>query len=317
MKFFGLSAVLTGTLATPAVACDLCAVYSATQARGEIGKGLFLGVEEQFTHFGTVQVNGTKTLNPAGQYLDSSISQVFVGYNFTGRLGLQLNLPLMDRSFKRPDGTGSIDRGTEAGLGDVSLLANVVAYSFETMDGTFRWNLLGGVKFPTGRSARLKEEWNEVENPVGPPSGIHGHDLTLGTGSFDGVVGTGIFSRWRKAFLTANVQYALRSKGSFEYRFANELTGSGGPGFFLALSEEYTVALQAIVSGEYKRLDRFRGAAAGDTGLTAVYLGPQIHFTWRDKLSAHLGADLPVSIANTALQTVPDYRIHAGVTWHF
>ena len=51
--------------------------------------------------------------------------------------------------------------------------------------------------------------------------------------------------------------------------------------------------------------------------MTAVYLGPQINFTWGEKLSAHLGADLPVSIDNTALQTVADYRIRAGVTWRF
>jgi hypothetical protein len=34
-------------------------------------------------------------------------------------------------------------------------------------------------------------------------------------------------------------------------------------------------------------------------------------------LSAHLGADLPVSIASTGNQVVPDYRIHAAVTWRF
>ena len=56
---------------------------------------------------------------------------------------------------------------------------------------------------------------------------------------------------------------------------------------------------------------------AEDTGVTAVYLGPQINFTWGDKLSAHAAVDLPMSIDNTSLQTVPDYRVRAGVTWHF
>jgi len=51
--------------------------------------------------------------------------------------------------------------------------------------------------------------------------------------------------------------------------------------------------------------------------VTAVYLGPQLSFTWTSKLSAQLGADLPVSIDNTALQTVPDYRVRGGLTWHF
>jgi hypothetical protein len=34
-------------------------------------------------------------------------------------------------------------------------------------------------------------------------------------------------------------------------------------------------------------------------------------------LSAEVSADLPVSIANTALQTVPDYRIRAAMTVRF
>jgi len=34
-------------------------------------------------------------------------------------------------------------------------------------------------------------------------------------------------------------------------------------------------------------------------------------------LSAELGADLPVSIDNTALQSVPDYRVRAAVNWRF
>ncbi len=317
MKIFGLSAVLTGALVPPALACDLCAIYSATQARGDIGRGAFLGVAEQFSHFGTVQLDGQKVPNPAGQYLDSSITQVFAGYNFTERVGVQFNLPVIARSFKRPDEMGGIDRGTESGFGDVSLLGNVVGFLHETKRVTFRWNILGGVKFPTGSTDRIKEELNEVESPVGPPSGIHGHDLTLGTGSFDGIVGASVFARSGRGFLTANAQYAIRSEGDFDYRFANDLVWSGGPGVFVALSEAYTLAVQAFVSGEHKGLDRFRGEDAEDTGVTAVYLGPQINFTWRDKLSAQVGVDLPVSIDNTSLQTVPDYRVRASLTWHF
>lgn len=317
MKIFCLSAVLTGVLATPALPCDLCAVYSATQARGEVGKGFFFGVAEQYTHFGTVQVDGDKVSNPSGQYLNSSISQVFVGYNFNDRVGLQLNLPVIYRLFKRPDEMGGINRGTVSGIGDVSLLGNVVGYSHETKEATLLWNVLGGIKFPTGSTDRLKEEFNEVENPIGPPSGIHGHDLTLGTGSVDGIVGTGIFARWRRYFLNASVQYAIRSEGDFDYQFANDLTWSGGPGYFVLLSEQHTVSLQVVISGEYKDLDSFQGEKADDTGVTSLYLGPQINFTWSDKLSGQIGVDFPVSLYNTALQTVPDYRIRGGLTWHF
>ena len=316
MKIF-ISVIMVGACAQPVLGCDLCAIYAATSAHAEAGKGPFVGVAEQFTHFGTVQVDGNEVANPSGQYLDSSISQVFGGYNFNDRLGVQLNLPVIYRSFKRPDGEGGIDQGTESGIGDLSLLANFVAYRTESKRSTFSWNVIGGVKFPTGSTDRLKEEFNEVENPVGPPSGIHGHDLTLGTGSYDGIVGSGLYGRWHRWFGSASVQYAIRSTGDFDYRFANDLTWAGGPGFYLLLHDEYSLALQAVVSGEYKGKDTFQGETAEDPGVTSVYMGPQLSFTWGSNLSAQVGVDLPLSIDNTALQTVPDYRVRAALTWRF
>src|SRR6266404_4865552 len=127
MKIF-VPAVLVAACAQPALACDLCAIYAASQARGEAGRGLFAGVAEQYTHFGTVQVDGHEVSNPSGQYLDSSISQLFAGYNFNEQFGWQFNLPVIYRTFNRPDGAGGIERGTESGLGDISLLATFVPY---------------------------------------------------------------------------------------------------------------------------------------------------------------------------------------------
>jgi len=316
MKIFNLSLILISGFAASVHACDLCAVYSATQAHGEIGKGFFGGAAEQFTHFGTLQEEGREVSNEIGQYLDSSISQLYAGYNLNDRIGLQFNLPVIYRAFKRPEDF-TIDRGTVSGLGDVSLLANLNAWRHEAKKFTVTWSVTGGVKFPTGNSHRLKEEFNEVEVPGAPESGIHGHDLALGSGSYDGIVGTAIFLRYQRVFLAANTQYAIRSTGDFDYRYANDLTWSGGPGVYLLIEDNSTLSAQVVVSGEYKTRDRFQGSAAEDTGITAVYLGPQITFTWTEKFSAEIGADLPVSIANTALQIVPDYRIRAGITYRF
>ena len=212
---------------------------------------------------------------------------------------------------------GGIEHGTAAGLGDVSLVGTVVPWRVDRRDFNITTTILGGVKFPTGNPDRLEEEFNEVENPVGPPSGIHGHDLTLGSGSYDGIVGGSFYVRWRHAFLSASTQYAIRTEGAFDYQFANDLTWLGGPGYYLVLNDDWTLSLQAIVSGEYKGMDIFQGEKADDTAVTSVYLGPALSFTWRDKLSATLAADLPVSIYNSSFQTVPNYRIRGGLTWHF
>ena len=315
MKVFKIALLAAG--AHSAVACDLCAIYSANQAHAELGRGPFAGVAEQYTHFGSVQQDGERVDNPSGQYMDSSISQLFVGYNINRRFGVQFTAPIIYRNYKRPDNAGGIEHGSESGLGDVSLFGNYLAYRLSEMDRTLNWNLIGGVKFPTGSTDRIKEEFAGVENPVGPPSGIHGHDLTLGTGSYDGIVGTSAYGRWQKMFVTGNVQYFIRTKGDFDYRFANELIWSFAPGYYIVLDERFTVTFQAVASGEYKGKDKFQGETADDTGLTAVYLGPAVGFTWHENLSADLGADLPVLLHNTSFQSVPDFRIHAGVTWRF
>ena len=176
--------------------------------------------------------------------------------------------------------------------------------------------LLTGVKFPTGATERLKEEFNEVEVPGAPESGIHGHDLTLGTGSYDGIFGGQSSLRYKSFFFQTDVQFTLRGDGAHQYHFANDLTWSGGPGYYFIRNAHAIVGLQFVVSGEYKDLDRFRGKKAEDTGITTVAVGPRIVASL-GKVSAELGADLPVLIDNTALQVVPDYRIRGGIAIRF
>ena len=307
--------ILAATCASPALACDLCAVYAVTQAQGEKSSGLFGGLAEQFTHYGTLQDDSHKVSNSIDQHIDSSISQVFVGYNFTDRIGAQFNLPVIYREFRRPRGP-IIENGTQFGIGDVSLLGNFVAYRSMHKDYTLTVSLLGGLKFPTGNSSHLKEPDVESENGL-PASGIAGHDLALGSGSVDGILGTSVYARWKHVFLNAGFQYAARTEGDFGHQYANDFTWGGGPGYFIILTDDYSIALQALVSGESKGKDTSHGVPDEDSAVTSVFLGPQIDFTWSTRLSAQLGVDIPVSVENSGLQAVPDYRVHAAVTWRF
>lgn|ERR1051325_890655 len=307
--------ILVAACAQPAVACDLCAIYAATQAQGENSSGLFGGIAEQFTHYGTLQDDSHKVSNTIDQHIDSSISQLFVGYNFTRRIGVQFNLPLIYREFRRPHGA-VVEDSTQFGLGDASLLGNFMAYRSLHKDYTITVNVVGGLKFPTGNSSHLKEPDVESENGL-PASGIAGHDLALGSGSVDGVLGTSVYTRWKHMFLNAGFQYAARTEGSFDHQYANDFTWAGGPGYYLMLTDDYSLALQALVSGEAKGKDTNHGAPDEDSAVTSVFLGPQIDLTWSTRLSAQLGVDLPVSLENSGLQAVPDYRVHAALTWRF
>ena len=136
--------------------------------------------------------------------------------------------------------------------------------------------LLTGIKFPTGDSSRLKEEFHEVEVEGAPESAIHGHDLTLGTGSYDGIFGEQTSLRYKKMFLETNVQFAARDEGTHDYRFADDLVWNGGPGYYLVRNADTILGLQFVASGEYKGRDRFRGQPAVDTGISSVFLGPRV-----------------------------------------
>ena len=305
MRNLVISLLVAGCVPS-ALGCDLCSIYAATQAQAQSGTGFFAGVAEQFTDFNTFQINGREASNLGDQHLDSSISQVFAGYNLNNHLGLQLNLPIIYREYGYAG-----KQGDDLGPGDISLTANVRLYQKLGDRFTFRWTALGGLKLPTGDAAHL----NPAEPDFAP--GIGGHDLALGSGSFDGIVGTGVFARWERLFLAGSMQYTVRSQGDFGYQFANDWIWEGGPGFYLLLGDMHTLSLQAVVGGETKSLDSIHGVTLDDTGITAVYLGPQINFTWSDTLSAQIGVDLPVSIESTGSQVVPDYRIRAAVTWRF
>jgi hypothetical protein len=281
-------AVLTVAGAPMALACDCCSIFSVCNLQSESEKGFLAGVAEQYTHFGTLQDNSTKIAGD-GEYIDSLVSQVFAGYNFNDRLSAQINLPVIYRAYGSHTMSDYV-----LGLGDISLVGNFRLYQYTSGDFAFNWSVLGGIKLPTG-----------------------GHDIALGSGSVDGIVGSGVSVRWKRAFLSASAQYAIRTRGDFGHRYANDWTWNGGPGVYLWLGEKSTLALQIVTSGESKAMDTFYGVADEDSAATAVYLGPQLNYTWGGQLSAQLGADLPVSIENTGLQVVPDYRIHAALTWKF
>lgn len=316
INFLITSHCLFAFFPSQASACDSCAIYTASEALGVSTTGWFTAVASQYTYFGTTQVDGHEVPNEADQHLASAVTQAIVGYNFTPRFSAQVNLPYIYRSYNRPEGFLT-DKGTEAGIGDASLTGRFLITRQDKPDATFIWNALAGVKLPSGSASRIKEELNEVEVEGAPESGIHGHDLALGSGSFDGVIGTSAYYRYQRAFATAAVQYSIRSEGDYDYRYANALSWECGVGAYLLLTHRHTLALEAMVTGDYKRTDTFQGEAAADTAMNAVYLGPKLVGTWGDNLSAELGVDLPVKLQNSAFQTVPDVRVRAGISWRF
>lgn len=316
-----------------ASACDICAIYAATELQ-ETRTGLRLGLGQQYSHFGTLRVDGDKVPNTANERLDSSITQLVLGYQFHPRVGLQLNLPLISRRFRRQTERG-VQKGDENGLGDLALTASVLAWSHVSEHSLVNVSLVGGLKFPSGDSDRLAEgkpphPRDVLNHHLQPPasqrggaahdevdSGVHGHDLALGTGSFDPIFGARLIATWNRLYWTSALQYTVRTRGAFDYRYANELIASAGPGFFVLAGHDHTFGLGASLVTETKGKDEIDGKVVDDTGITSLYAGPALHLTWGTRLSLDLAADLPAIQNNTALQIVPDFRLRGGFVWRF
>jgi hypothetical protein len=330
-----VGAIFVAFCSQPVLALDFGADTPIIPSQVNLGPGFVAGLAEQVTYFNNTQFNGRPPRGPGNvpipfdqQYLTSVTSEPFLGYNFSDRVGVRLELPVIYRQYQRilPGNAITVflrSPGSLWGLGDIRLLGNVGLIKNNTPDCDVNWNFTAGVKFPTGNPDQLALTPQQI---VLSSSGITGSDLALGSGSYDGVIGTDIFLRHTRLFFSAETQYAIRSEGAFTYQYANDLSWSGGPGVYWIMKEDETLSFQAVVSGDTKGADTqfgiLRGGipgrfSLGNTGETGVYLGPQINFTWHKNVSAQLGADLPVSVVTDGVQIVPTFRVHGAVTVSF
>jgi len=330
---FGIWVIVSSLDSCPA--CELCAIYNASGQHGD-NSGFLLTLAEEYISSHTLQNEGQPYsaipfFNNA--YLDTSFSHVIPGYNFSSRFGINLNVPIVYRAFRRTQflttpnsGTVQVDEeGTIKGLGDAALIGRWSVVQKNTMKRSLNLNLLAGVKFPTGDTGRLDDEVNDAKADLaafgsghlhGAVGGIHQHDLTLGSGSYDGVFGLTSNLRWTRWFLNNQLQYYLRSEGH-SYKFGNLLIVSGGPGIYVPLGEESTFSLQANAFYETSARDRLIGQVFEQTGTTAWYVGPILNFTFGEHFSANAEFDWPLRIYNHGLQTVLDYRVRGGFSWRF
>jgi|GEM_PF-242279 len=336
-------------------ACDRHAIYTAVESGESKANSLRLGIAEQFSYFGKIQNSGKVVDNVASQHMQSSITQVFASYDITDSVGLQLTLPFISRSFRRYEDS-AIQRGSESGIGDLSLLAKFAPFAERNAEWGYRADVFFGIKLPTGDSDRIKEELSEghgenhsenhgenhsAGHGAGPKhteemmvnahsdiehggatgesgisSAIHGHDLALGSGSVDFPLGASFFVNDGRAFLTTELQYVLRTEGESNYRYANDLLWEAGSGYFVLLNHDFSIAIKANLSGEYKRKDSLDGERQSDTGIRSIFAGPEIQVkcgAWNGELAW----DIPLDVNNTGIQAVPEYKLRAALNYLF
>lgn len=146
-------------------------------------------------------------------------------------------------------------------------------------------------------------------------SAVENHDLALGSGSVDGVIGTGVIYRGGNFYASAGGQYLLRSQGTAGYRYGDLLTWRVAPGYLFINEANKVVGLQLNISGEHHDPNRVYGAK--DHGYTdVIFVGPEV-VTQGENLSLNLGVDLPVKYHAEGLTVAPDYRTRLNFNWRF
>jgi hypothetical protein len=306
-----LSFAVLGGLTRAAVACDSCALYLA---EGTERPGFTASIAHQYTRLGTLWNGATKTGNPIDQFVDSHITQVGVGYSTGGPWHVQLTVPYVDRTFFRPD-HALTERGRDQGLGDLVLAGRYRVLTATRNNDEWAVHILGGMKLGTGNADRLKPA-NHVHHHF-VPSGVHEHDLALGSGSTDWLIGADaswVHASW---FARAQIQHELRRPGAFGYRFGDETSWELGAGRHLLLTPGKTLSLQALFSGDRRSLDSLGDIPDDDTGMNVSYLGARVAGTLGQRFAADASFELPIRIRTTVTMVVPDFRLRAAVNWRF
>lgn len=310
------SAVLLAGLTRAAVACDSCALYIAD---GADRPGCTATVAPQFTHLGSVQDGADELPNPVHQYLDSRNTQFVLGYSPGGSWHLQFTLPYLVKTYLRPD-HALIETGRVSGLGDATLAAQYRLWQRTAATGdALALDVLGGVKFATGDASHLGDEIGHTHHHHAnfPDSGVHGHDLALGSGSTDSVLGADGSWTHGRLLLRGAIQIKLRRPGEFDYRMADETSWELGLGAHVLLTHGHSLAVQALLAAEHKGLDTLAGEPQVDTGISVRYAGLRLHGSVGQRFAADATVELPVRIRTSEVMIVPDYRLRGAVTWRF
>ncbi len=318
-----LTAIPSLVRACDSCGCEFCSpdtlnlgVYPAGSNPTEYWTShLFAELAEQYTDFGTLRNVPDGVLTD--QYEYSSQTQFILGYQFNSTLNIQVSLPYIYRTYRIEDDAGQLVNGQVNGIGDLRIVVNYIPVHAEAADWDYSWRVSGGVKLPTGDASLLDlESPNYAGNSplASDNSSVGGHDVALGSGSYDGILGTGVDARYERAFFNADVDYSIRGTGRAGYRYSNEIGWSAGPGLYLWRDATHSLGLQFRASGEYKAADTVQGQLTDDTFVSTVELGPNLIFKWSDVLSAHLQVEVPIiQRYDPGFQALPTFRMKAGV----
>lgn len=320
---FGAFIIAALSLASEALACDPCALYMASRLQGHSADTFTLSVSEQYTEFDSPYDPSENSVRDGEFVRKFSTTQFALAYDFTGKFGMQVTLPVVARRFEEVEQYRRSVK-SDAGIGDASLVGTYSFLNVRKGDWTTLAGVTGGVKFPTGDTGVLRDISNEESLPALSLTRHHsistaggGRALTFGTGSYDYIFGFNVFSRYQRHLVLGSVQYTVRTEGDFDYEFADDFLWSIGSGYYLLVEHDRNIAALLTLSGEHKGKDHLDGGLVEDSAISNLYLGPQLLGTFNDRIAAEASLDFRVVDDSDDGAVIPDIRIRAGVSYRF
>ncbi len=290
-------------LTSKVFACDYCGIYTPLQVRERQKGQLDLGVRQDLIGYSKTRLNGDSAPGLGSQNVKINVTELTAQYSLSNRFSLLLAVPLINENYKRRI-TDGIERGSESGIGEVALYADVtLARKALTNGGYFQWDFFAGAKLPTGSSDAL----NELP-PVDAQSGIYQSALALGSGSIDFPIATGIRRETSKWLLDAIIQYNIRTEGDYSYQIGNDLRWEFGVGKRFIEEDGFSVNTQIFLSGLTKDQDTQSGQDVTNSGRSFLSIGPKIEAIWSNKYTVFGRIDIPMSMDNDGLQNLQDHR---------
>lgn len=259
-----------------------------------VAQGVFLWRE---------QVRFIKATDSARDLEVFAVPSVLV-YGVTEKFALIGMVPWLDKKLRM----AGFERG-DRGLGDSMLLGRYQVFQLDRPGETFRAQVLGGVKFPTGRDNQ-RDALGRLPQP-----------LQLGSGSYDPVV-AGVFSwqrlRWEADFdlgykfnTSANgfrFGDTLTHNAAFEYRlWPGALPDAGVPSFVNGVLE---------LNGIWAQRDEQGGGKIGDSGGYTLFVSPGLQYVTQ-RWVAEISVQLPLIQELNGGQLKTDYILSAGFRVQF
>jgi hypothetical protein len=301
-------------------ACDPCAVFSHRRAERGGEADFHTGLSYRFIHYeSNRRAEGFESL--PGQHLESNIWQVYSSYRFTDDVGLQLNIPVLYKDYRRVV-NGVVEKGSESGIGDLSVLLNYELFETVHENGASTLTFSAGVKLPTGDSDPLREEVDAFRDSLSRHSSTEGNlvggdDLANGTGSVDFLLGVVARARKGRWFGESGLQYTFRQEGDFDYEYGDDFFWDIGPGYYLILDEEHVLSVRLKLSGDYKQEDEISGALLVGSGDSTIYAGLEASYSLGSRWYFKGGVDIPLETESSSEEVVPRVRATASAVYRF